>query len=152
MRKFLVTILSIIYLTTTTGFTLNLHYCMGKPVNWAWWSVDADKCSKCGMANSVTKDKGCCTDEPKQIRLESDQKMGLMAFKFLQLPPSVPLSFIEVPSHILTSTKKDNPANNAPPLCSSIAVYITHCVYFLFCKTSSTRTCFGTCTVFSFLQ
>ena len=103
---------------------------MGKLIKWAPCSV-TDRCSNCGMDKSVAKHKGCCTDERKQIKLDSDQKMGAMAFKFLQLPPALPLSFIEVPSHILTTTIEVNLANNAPPLSSSIAVYIINCAYLI---------------------
>jgi hypothetical protein len=56
VKKFLVAILSIIYLTTTTGFTLNMHYCMGKLVDLEQ-RANTGKCSNCGMDKSVAKIK-----------------------------------------------------------------------------------------------
>ncbi|MEJ7830772.1 MAG: hypothetical protein WKF91_21365 [Segetibacter sp.] len=131
MKKLLVTILSIIYLTTTTGFTLNMHYCMGKLVDLATWA-DTDKCSNCGMEKSVAKDSGCCTDEYKQIKLDCDQKSASVAHTFIQLSfATLPLSFIKVPSHTLTPVTKHNPVSKAPLRGSSIAVYINNCVFLI---------------------
>ena len=34
MKKLLITILALVYLTVSSGATVNLHYCMGKLMSW----------------------------------------------------------------------------------------------------------------------
>lgn len=104
---------------------------MGKQVDLAP-QANSDKCSNCGMQKNVANDSGCCTDEHKQIKLDSDQKTGPVALKFLQFAPVVlPHSFIEVPINIPTSITADNPASHAPPRSSGIAFYISNCVFLI---------------------
>lgn len=71
MKKFLTGILAIIYLTVSTGFVINVHYCMGKIA-----STDLlhnnNKCDKCGMKSNTG---GCCKDEFKVIKLSDSHKI-----------------------------------------------------------------------------
>jgi hypothetical protein len=117
MKKFIVAILAFLYISASTGATINLHYCMGKLVDWTALSKDTDKCGKCGMLKSNAKDKGCCKDEHKQINLEKDQKTAENNIQLVQLV-SVAISISEA-----------NPTSNAPPRSSSVAVYIRNCVF-----------------------
>lgn len=76
MKKFLVTILAFVYLATTTGATIHMHYCMGKI-----YSVDLlkkDKCTKCGMEAS----EGCCNDELKVLKLKDNHQPAGNAITF----------------------------------------------------------------------
>jgi hypothetical protein len=70
MKKFLVTILAITYLTVSSGVVFSIHYCMGKVA-----SVDlmhsSEKCDKCGMKKSG----GCCKDEFKMVKLTDSHKL-----------------------------------------------------------------------------
>ena len=36
MKKAIVSILAVLYLCSSAGATVHLHYCMGKLVNWSW--------------------------------------------------------------------------------------------------------------------
>src|SRR6266516_5502726 len=83
MKKFLVFILSLVYLTGSTGATVHMHYCMGKLIGWSLQhdSKKKDQCRKCGMKNSTNK-KGCCKDEQKHIQIEKDQKGSALQYNF----------------------------------------------------------------------
>src|SRR5436190_9896017 len=83
MKKLLVFILSLVYLTASTGATVHMHYCMGKFVAWSLQhdSKTKDKCKKCGMKNSANK-KGCCKDEQKHIQIEKNQKSTTLQYNF----------------------------------------------------------------------
>jgi hypothetical protein len=130
MKKFIVAILAFLYISASTGATINLHYCMGKLVDWTALSKDTDKCGKCGMLKSNAKDKGCCKDEHKQINLEKDQKTAENNIQLVQLVSvAIPVSFIEIPCNDFTSISEANPTSNAPPRSSSVAVYIRNCVF-----------------------
>lgn len=50
MKKFLVAILALLYLTTSTGATVHMHYCMGKLIDWGFTHSKKDSCENCGMS------------------------------------------------------------------------------------------------------
>ena len=66
MRRFLVTILSILYMASAMGATVEIHYCMGKNMGANFVHKEDDKCRKCGMHKSKTN--GCCKDEHKTFK------------------------------------------------------------------------------------
>jgi len=132
MKKFIVAILAILYISTSTGATLHLHYCMGKLVEWGFLHNKEEKCSKCGMKKSGKSDKGCCRDEHKQIKLEKDQKTPESAFQMMQvLSLAVPVSIIEMPLQNFSSVPAVNPISHSPPRSCGIAVYIRNCVFLI---------------------
>jgi hypothetical protein len=51
MKKVLVTILAFVYLTISSGASINIHYCMEKLMNWDLTNKQniQSKCSICGM-------------------------------------------------------------------------------------------------------
>lgn len=51
---------------------------MNKFVGWDLTDVENEKCGKCGMTEDATK-KGCCKDEHKQLKIDSDQKSSNVA-------------------------------------------------------------------------
>ena len=130
MKKFIVAIFSIFYLAISCGFTVHMHYCMGKLADWDLGHNKSKTCSKCGMEKSKEKDNGCCKDEQKFVKNVTDQKIaeaGLQMAKVLTLP----VSFIEIPTidfHVVT---EENPVSHAPPRSGVIAVYIRNCVFLI---------------------
>jgi hypothetical protein len=87
MKRFIVSILAILYLASAGGATLHIHYCMDKIIDISLIDKDKDNCHKCCTKKSTGK--GCCKDEHKVIKT-SDH--------------SLPKSSIAVsPQHILSS-------------------------------------------------
>lgn len=72
MKKFLVTILALIYLGLSSGIAMNVHYCMGKVSSMDLFHNAKDKCSKCGMKNGTNE---CCKDEFKIVKLSDSHKL-----------------------------------------------------------------------------
>ncbi len=129
MKKFIVAILSFLYISTSTGATVHMHYCMGELVNWSLGHSNPNKCDNCGMEKTDSKDNGCCKDEHKQLKIEKDQKVTV-SFQMMQLlTGTLPISFIEIPAHGLSSVTEENPISHAPPRKSDIAVYIRNCTF-----------------------
>ena len=130
MKKFIVAIFSIFYLAISCGFTVHMHYCMGKLADWDLGHNKSKTCSKCGMEKSKEKDNGCCKDEHKFVKNVTDQKIaeaGLQMAKVLTLT----VSFIEIPTidfHVVT---EENPVSHAPPRSGGVAVYIRNCVFLI---------------------
>jgi ribosomal protein L40E len=74
MKKFFVAILAILYLGTSIGATIQLHYCMGRFVEATLSHNKKTICGRCGMEKKPEATKGCCKDEYKQIKIDKDQK------------------------------------------------------------------------------
>lgn len=126
MKKILASILAILYLTSSVGATIHLHYCMDKLINWSLTKSDGDKCDKCGME----KDGGCCKDEDKVIKNDVDQTIAESTFQSLQvLSTAAPFAFITTSENSFPSLIEKYPICHAPPLISAGEIYILNCVF-----------------------
>ena len=126
MKKFLVTILAIIYLAASSGAMVNLHYCMGKLVSWSLSDKKDGICGSCGMQKAGHK--GCCHDEQKLVKIEKDQKASETAFKFLDLSSgAIVISFTGLQPVYPSSVVTDNPYPHAPPRLGAVPIFVLNC-------------------------
>lgn len=131
MKKVSIAILAILYISTSVGATVNMHYCMGKLANWGFGEIKSKTCGKCGMKKS-DQDNGCCKDEQKFIKNDTDQKTAKTDFQITQAPGVyIPVSFFEMPAVDISAITEENPVSNAPPRYSKVAVYIRNCVFLI---------------------
>ncbi len=132
MKKIIVAILAIIYMGTSTGATIHMHYCMGKLVSTDILPVKNDKCGTCGMKKTEGKSNGCCKDEHKQVKIDKDQKATHIAVQTMESAAvEMPAAVIEIPFHNFSSLTEKNPYGNAPPRSVAVAVYIRNCVFLI---------------------
>ena len=125
MKKILAAILAIIYLGTSTGATVHMHYCMGKLADWGLGHNKSKTCGACGMEKSEEKDNACCKDEHKFVKNDGDQKIAEAGFQMMQLASvALPVSFVEIPDNNFSSVTEENPISHAPPRSTGVAVYI----------------------------
>ncbi|MBZ5858391.1 HYC_CC_PP family protein [Flavihumibacter profundi] len=125
MRKFITAILAILYLATSTGAVINMHYCMGEMTDWDLSSKASKNCQTCGMEKSDKKGNHCCKDEIKFVKNNTDQKSTEASFHFAFTDAvAIPVSFIEIPTVPVSSLTVGNPNSHAPPQRSSIGIYI----------------------------
>ena len=68
MKKGLIFLLAIIYITLTSGIVVNIHYCMGRVAGVTYGAEAEHRCDKCGMEQK----KGCCGTEHKLVKADSD--------------------------------------------------------------------------------
>ena len=139
MKKFLATILAVIYLSTSLGATVHLHYCMDKLVAWGLGKekTNGKSCPYCGMAKTTNTDKhcgkeskGCCKDEQKTVKLENDQKISNAFFQFSQIPvEAVTHSFSDYTFEYASSLTEKFPITNAPPRTQNISLCVLNCVF-----------------------
>jgi len=133
MKKVLATILAIIYLSTSMGATIHLHYCMGKLVAWGLLDHSAKNCTSCGMQNmpaegSKVCKKDCCRDEHRQIKTDKDQKLDQSSLEFAKIIPSVAiLSFNTWTDPFIASPVRTLPPVKGPPLITGIPVFLRNC-------------------------
>ncbi len=132
MKKLLVAILALIYITTSTGVIVHMHYCMGKVVDWGLAGNIKNTCGKCGKVKVEGKDNGCCKDKVKLVKNIADQRNAELAFQMIHgIAVQMPSSFIEMPSIDFTSVTVENPVSHAPPPHQGVPIYILNCIYLI---------------------
>ena len=130
MKKLVVAILSFLYISTSSGATLQMHYCMDKLVDWSIGHNDGkNTCNNCGMEKDGKGKNDCCKDEQKQLKIEKDQKAAT-AFQFtLSLVTALPVSYPVYNLSGIASVTEEFPLSNAPPRSPQQAVYIRNCTF-----------------------
>lgn len=130
LKKLLVTILAFLYLATSVGATVHLHYCMDQLVDWSLASDEEKECSNCGMHKDAAK--GCCKDEQKQVKFQGEQKMTDIVSLLFGAAFDVPL--VQVEAHRLvaySSVAVTYPVSHAPPNKALIPVYLSNRAFLL---------------------
>ena len=126
MKKLLVSIIAVLYLGTSMGATVNLHYCMGRLVNWDFSHEKHRTCDKCGMEKKGKS--GCCEDKYKVLQVEKDHKAGNV-YQLLQ-PPAIEHTtlYSSFSSVLVPAISEEQPVSNGPPR-SQVPVHIRLCVF-----------------------
>ena len=132
MKKIILAILALIYITTSTGIAIRTHYCMGELADWGLGSGKSNICSTCGMKESDEKENGCCKEKHTLIKNTTDQKFtGTVLIMIPVFSVALPSCFIEAHSNNFLSITRGNPANHAPLRSRGVAVYIRNCVFLI---------------------
>lgn len=73
MRKLFIGMISLLYLCTSAGIALNIHYCMNRIASVSLYHGEEEKdgCGTCGMSKT---DSHCCKDETKLVKLSDDHQ------------------------------------------------------------------------------
>lgn len=132
MKRFALLILSLLYLSTSIGAGINLHYCMGKLVDSSLFELDAANCNKCGMEKGGRAEDDCCKDEHKKVKVQDEHKVSNISF--IEVPPVFPAllpTLYELPDVLVTSYFLDFPVCHAPPRSSSNPDYILNCTFLI---------------------
>ena len=120
MKKLLSAILALLYLGTSVGATIELHYCMGRLVEWSLRHEDNSICSNCGMEKKPELTKGCCKDEYKQIKIDKDQKLsGNFTQVYERIAEIAPVSFNDAVLSDVISLKSFAQINAPPQWCNA---------------------------------
>lgn len=129
MKKFLVSILAIIYFTTSVGATVQLHYCMSDLVGWEFsGKTSLSLCTSCGMKKQAQK--GCCHNEKKTLKIEKDQKNVETFFNLIKTPVAIintNYSFYNL--HYRPGITNEQLWSHAPPYNLTVPVYLYNCVF-----------------------
>ena len=130
--KFIITILAFLYICSSTGATLQMHYCMGKLADWGLTHSASKTCNKCGMKKGPHKYNNCCRDEHKFFKDKTDQQSIKAGFQMLHLyAGTLPIYPLFAQTHYFPAIAAENPMSHAPPFYPSVAVYIRNCVFLI---------------------
>lgn len=127
MKKFFLSILTLMYMTVSSGVAMEIHYCMGKEAGVDYYALQEKKhCGKCGMKE---KKGGCCTDEHKFFKLEDSHKQASNDISFysgdIALVNEAPVFDWNIPVSSATSSIHINspPDDHGPSVC------VMNCVF-----------------------
>ena len=97
MKKIIVSILAVLYMSASSGMTIHAHYCMGKIISVNLGDVDdkSHKCTNCGMEER----KGCCDEKQTIIKIEKEHNAVQSSFYF-----STYVSYVALPAFIEVNT------------------------------------------------
>lgn len=126
MKRLLATILTILYMATTVGATVRVHYCMGRLAD---ISLAGDKtCSKCGKEKPAQK--SCCRDEYHVIKNSHQHISSTISADVATLHATDVLPLIYQPAieqYIPVAAHKSFTATSPPHQLRSCPIYISVC-------------------------
>lgn len=132
MKKVLATILAFVYLSSSMGATIHLHYCMGKLASWGLIDHNSKICFQCEMVKKTSSLQGfsakmdCCQDDHKQIKTDKDQKLSPSElFKYTDLSQVVALNEPATQSLKAFSINFRHPNSHGPPL-SKLPLFVLY--------------------------
>ena len=123
MKPVLTTILAILYLASSTGATINIHYCMGKVVSKS--IVQEDKCGKCGME----KKEGCCEDKVQVVKTQDSHSFHTPHITFTPFVAVIQRSYTDLIPVFDFVIPALTTHNNSPPGSSGTSLCICNCVF-----------------------
>lgn len=131
MRKFLFSILAILYLVASTGATMHMHYCMGRLADTGFFEQEGGHCSLCGMEKTGDEDNGCCNDKEETVKISIDQKFSTATIFHFEQPFSdlEPVFTGFQPRWLTITGDKEPPVSNAPPRSPEVAHYLMNCLF-----------------------
>jgi hypothetical protein len=114
MRKWVLILISFCYIASSSGVSVQWHYCMGK-----LRSIDLgitaheETCGKCGMEK---KDNSCCNDSVQISKLTDDhQQSNYTSFNFLQQSVAIPSPQVSLQTSLSSFTTVHNVVIYPPP-------------------------------------
>ena len=123
LKKLSLILLLIVYSLSSTGMTVNFHYCCGKLKKVEFSSAQVE----CGMKVKHNSSKKCCDNKQLDLKVKDDQKItesGTLVFKTIAVPIS--FSALSTP-HSINSNYFIPSIFAPPPLSKQLCIF--HCVY-----------------------
>jgi hypothetical protein len=129
MKRFFAILFAVLYTTLTSGFAINVHYCMGKLASIDWKEAPAENCQLC---KKPSKGMDCCKDEFKFCKVtESHQAAKALQQDFnmsivLQLPvktlaaPALPVANILAGDY-----------HHDPPDLTTTPIFLRNCTFLI---------------------
>jgi hypothetical protein len=111
VKKGLIFLLAIIYITLTSGIVVNIHYCMGRVAGVTYGAETEHRCDKCGMEAK----KGCCGTEHKLVKADGDHIYAKSISAPLTLAVLMPKVFPDYISAIIYSGEHSDTPYDSPP-------------------------------------
>ncbi len=94
VKKSLVFILAMLYITLTSGVVVNLHYCMGELASVEYGVSDnhQEACGECGMEGETD----CCHTEHQLVKADNAHSLAKSFSSYLTAPTALPVQLFTV--------------------------------------------------------
>ena len=127
MKKIFVGILTMMYMTVSSGIAMEIHYCMGKKAGVDFYGSTNDKCGRCGMKEKNMA--GCCHDEHKFYKLSDSHKNVTNNISFnageTAIVTEYPVYTWQLPAEKVVAMVN----NHSPPGNTGPSVCILNCIF-----------------------
>lgn len=126
MKKLVLSILTCLYMTVSSGIAMEIHYCMGKRAGVDFYKTENEKCGRCGMKD---KKGGCCNDEYKFYKLADAHKNISNDHNFGVTEIALIPEYNVYSSIVFNTVAVYHPLNNSPPEDTGVPIFIRNCVF-----------------------
>ncbi len=127
MKKLITICIAILYTLITSGFSVNVHYCMGELASVDLHDSHDEACGKCGMA--VKGD--CCKDEAKFVKLDNTHQAAKafagLTITAIALPVALQPQWLQCT--YAAPVQNTWAPLHAPPLIPATPLYVHHCIF-----------------------
>lgn len=130
VKKIVASILALLFLSSSMGMTVHMHFCMDKLIEANLWHTATQDaaCSNCGMKTKDTQ--GCCKDEQKVFKTDNYQQSDVTKIPALEaFALALPAQPLYLETVIISSRVKQLPRSNAPPDAGSVPTYLFNCTF-----------------------
>lgn len=129
MKKFAVILIAVLYTAITSGFTVNLHYCMGKLASIDMLQTPSDACNKCGKTD---KGSDCCKNELKYCKGTEVHQAAKTLHQDapLAIDLQLPVNILPVPAVSFTPAFAAYD-HHAPPDGETIPLFLRNCTFLI---------------------
>jgi hypothetical protein len=111
VKKAAIVILALLYILTTSGVVVNVHYCMGAVASVSYGQSEPESCGKCGM----TEKAGCCHSEFKVVKLDDEHQQVIKAKQAANYIAEIPVAYFQTVVEIYNSRKDFSTSYHSPP-------------------------------------
>lgn len=111
VKKSMVIILALLYITMTSGVVVNIHYCMGAIAAISYGHDETESCGKCGMKAT----DGCCHTEYKVVKLADVHQPYYQAKTMIDAVAEVPVPFFQISAPVFSSNGDYGISYHSPP-------------------------------------
>jgi hypothetical protein len=120
VKKAAIAILALLYIITTSGIVVNVHYCMGTVASVTYGHKTPESCGKCGMKEKA----GCCHSELKVVKLDDVHQQKVKAAESVFSIAALPVVFFQTAVETYNSHKDYGISYHSPPDPRVNAVYL----------------------------
>lgn len=126
MKKCIALILSLIYLSTSSGMVMNVQYCFEKIASVTIEGFGEDK----SCCTNSPKKSGCCSNEFKVVKVDVSHAPSSADYKF-EAPVLFLTSLISctLTPVLLSPVEPLQFSDSSPPLTAATPIYIKNCVF-----------------------
>lgn len=130
MKRFFAILFAILYVTLTSGFAVNVHYCMGKLASVEWLDTPADFCQQC---HKPSKGMDCCKNEFKFCKVTASHqaaKVVQQTFSVTTSDMQLPVRILSVPALSLAATWISGDRHDPPDLVTT-PIFLRNCTFLI---------------------